>query len=93
MTSQTLIRIWAALVALTALEAALAFQKLAAVLFLIVLLGLSIAKAGMIIAWFMHLKYEKRSLAIALFVPLITFILTLFGLLPDSWRMDELRTH
>ncbi len=89
----TLVRIWAALVALTALEVALAYQKLALALFLVVLLGLSIGKAAMIVAWFMHLKFEKRGLALALFVPLIFFILTLFGLLPDSWRMAELRAQ
>lgn len=89
----TYFRIWAALTALTAIEVALAYQKLGVALFLIVLLGLSIGKATMIIAWFMHLRHAPRSLALALFVPLITFILCLFGLLPDSFRMDELRTH
>lgn len=89
----TLVKVWIALILLTAIEVALAFQHLTAVLFLIVLLGLSIAKAGMIIAWFMHLKFEKRSLAIALFVPLTIFVLTLFGLIPDSWRLLELRAQ
>lgn len=86
-------KIWLALLALTAIEVALAYQKLALGLFLAVLLGLSIGKAAMIIAWFMHLKFEKRSLALALFVPLMIFILTLFGLFPDSWRMAELRAQ
>lgn len=87
----TYFRIWAALTALTAIEVALAYQKLGVALFLIVLLGLSIGKAAMIIAWFMHLKCEKRSLAIALFVPLTFFVFALLGLMPDSWRLAELR--
>lgn len=93
MTKNQLLAVWGVLLALTAIEIGLAYQHLPLVLFLIVLLGLSIGKAALIIAWFMHLKFAPRSLAFGLFVPLAAFILCLFALLPDAWRLYELRGH
>lgn len=80
----SLIQIWGLLVAATLVEVALAFQKLGVALFLAVLLGISIGKSALIIGYFMHLKFERRSLAVALMLPTTVFIVALFGLLPDA---------
>ena len=53
---------------------------------LIALIGLSVIKAWMIIAWFMHLKFEKFSLFVTLFPMLILCILLLFIAMPDAVR-------
>ena len=50
--------VWGALLVMTALEVSLAYQKLAPVKMLTILMGLSFIKAALIIGFFMHLRYE-----------------------------------
>ena len=50
--------VWAALLAMTAIEVYLTYQNLQPVKMLTILLGLSFVKAALIIGYFMHLKYE-----------------------------------
>jgi caa(3)-type oxidase subunit IV len=79
--------IWFALLALTAVEVALAYLKTPPALMLALLVGLSTLKAALIIGWFMHLRWEKRALFYFLFPALLFCIALLFGLLPDAgWR-------
>jgi len=84
---------WLALLALTAVEVLLALQPFAAALVLTVLLGLSVGKSALILAWFMHLRHERLSLTLALLPVLVTFILVLTGFLPDAARALEMRPH
>ncbi|MFN0168476.1 MAG: cytochrome C oxidase subunit IV family protein [Bryobacteraceae bacterium] len=84
-------RVWAFLIGLTALEVLLAYEQLRPGVMLSALLGLSVVKAVLIIAYFMHLKFERLSLTYALFPALIAMILALLGLFPDAARMLELR--
>ena len=52
--------VWGALLILTAMEVALAYnQVFQPVAMLQVLLGLSIVKSALIVAYFMHLKFES----------------------------------
>ena len=60
----TNIAIWVGLVAITFLEVFLAYKALEPTLMLTILVMLSVAKAAMIMAWFMHLKFEKFSLVL-----------------------------
>ena len=56
------------------------------------LLGLSIIKAALIIAYFMHLKFEKLSLFLTLFPMLVLcIILMLMIFMPDSLRSLNMR--
>jgi cytochrome c oxidase subunit 4 len=80
------IRVWIFLLVLTAVEVALAYVRASPAVMLAALLGLSILKAVYIVAWFMHMKFEKRLLRRALFPPLILMILALLALLPDAAR-------
>ena len=84
-------KVWLALLALTGAEVLLALQPFAAALVLFVLLGLSVGKSALILAWFMHLRHEKLSLTLALLTVLATFILLLAGFLPDAARALEMR--
>ena len=52
---------------MTGVEVLLAYEQVPTLIMLTVLLGLSIIKAALIIAYFMHLKFERLSLFLTLF--------------------------
>ena len=85
------ISIWVWLVVLTLVEIFLAYKPMPIHLMLIVLLGLSIIKAALIVAYFMHLKFERLSLVLTLVPMLIVCIILLFVFFPDSFRSAGLR--
>jgi caa(3)-type oxidase subunit IV len=83
--------IWGALLALTAIEVFLAYEQVDLILMLIILMGASIIKAALIMAYFMHLKFERLSLILTI-VPTLVVLLCLFVILfPDSSRSRTLR--
>ena len=83
--------IWVWLVALTLVEILLAYNPMPIHLMLIVLLGLSIIKAALIVAYFMHLKFERLSLILTIVPALVICIMLLFVFFPDSFRSAGLR--
>jgi len=84
--------VWIWLVAITGLEVFLGYEKLQPQLMLTLLVILSVIKAALIIAYFMHLKYEKLSLALILIPPTIFCIcMILIFFFPDSWRLMQIR--
>jgi len=85
------ISIWVWLVALTLVEIFLAYKPMPIHLMLMVLLGLSIIKAALIVAYFMHLKFERLSLILTLVPMLLVCIMLLFVFFPDSFRSAGLR--
>ncbi len=58
---------------------------------LTVLMGLSLIKAAAIMAYFMHLKFERMSLVLTLVPALVICICLLFIVFPDSIRAGGLR--
>ena len=85
------ISIWVWLVVLTLVEIFLAYKPMPIHLMLVVLLGLSIIKAALIVAYFMHLKFERLSLILTLIPMLLVCIMLLFVFFPDSFRSAGLR--
>src|SRR4029434_7008535 len=85
------ISIWVWLVVLTLVEIFLAYKPMPIHLMLIALLRLSIMKAALIMAYFMHLKFERLSLILTLIPMLVVCILLLFVFFPDSFRSAGLR--
>lgn len=83
--------IWIWLVVLTLLEIFLAYKPMGVVFMLTILLGLSIIKAALIMAYFMHLKFERLSLILTLVPMLVVCICLLFAFFPDSFRSAGLR--
>lgn len=83
--------IWIWLVALTLIEILLAYRPMSTVLMLTILLGLSIIKAALIVAYFMHLKFERLSLILTIVPMLVVCICLLFVFFPDSFRSAGLR--
>jgi cytochrome c oxidase subunit 4 len=85
------ISIWVWLLVLTLIEIFLAYRPMPIHFMLTILLGLSIIKAALIMAYFMHLKFERLSLIITLVPALVICICLLMVFFPDSFRSAGLR--
>src|ERR1700694_1381031 len=85
------ISIWVWLLALTLVEIGLAYRPMPLRYMLTILMGLSIIKAALIVAYFMHLKFERLSLILTIVPMLVVCICLLFVFFPDSFRSSGLR--
>jgi cytochrome c oxidase subunit IV len=85
--------VWIILLVFTAFEVLLAYEQVNPVIMLTILVGLSVVKAALIIAYFMHLKFERFSLFLTLFPMLIFCILMMMVFMPDSMRLVLMRTQ
>ena len=90
--SSTFLWVWVILVAITGIEVFLGYKQLEPSLMLGLLLGLSLLKAALIMAYFMHLKYERKSLSWML-VPAMIFCIGMMMvyILWDAVRLSEMR--
>src|SRR6195256_3798331 len=86
------VSIWFWLVLLTLIEIFLAYKPMPIRFMLTILLGLSIIKAALIVAYFMHLKFERLSLILTIVPMLVICICLLFVFFPDSFRSAGMRT-
>ena len=87
-----MLKVWAGLLALTLVEVLLAYVHVAPGLMLALLMVFSVAKAAMIMGYFMHLKFDKPALTWMLVPPLVACIVVMVAyLLPDSLRALSLR--
>ena len=87
-------RVWVYLLVITGVEVILAYIRLFPPLgMLVLLMGLSLVKAGLIVGYFMHLRFEKTSLVLSLIPAVILVITLLFVFFPDSFRLYELRVR
>ncbi len=71
------------LLALTILEVGAIFLPIARLLIGILLVGLALSKAALVAMYFMHLKFERRTLGLIAITPLLLCVLLVFALLPD----------
>lgn len=86
--------VWAYLLGLTALEVFLAYEHMFSTEgMLAILMLLSVVKAGLIVAYFMHLRFERVSLIFSLVPVGVVVISLLFAFFPDSFRLFELRVR
>jgi cytochrome c oxidase subunit 4 len=83
--------VWFWLLALTGVEVYLAYIQQGVKLMLTLLMGLSIIKASLIISYFMHLRYEKRSLVLTVMPAMVFVIVLLCAFFPDSVRLLNMR--
>jgi cytochrome c oxidase subunit 4 len=79
------------LLGLTLVEVFLAYIHTPLHIMLTILMGLSIVKAALIMAYFMHLRFERLSLVITLIPMLVVCICLFFVFFPDSARSSKLR--
>ena len=86
------VSVWVWLLALTGVEVFLGYKQLPLHLMLTLLMGISVIKAALIVAYFMHLRFERLSLFLTLVPALVLCIcLILIFFFPDSLRLHELR--
>ena len=71
------------LLALTIIEVAVAIPDYSTILKAILLIGLACSKAILVANYFMHLKFEKKTLAIIVITPFLICVLLVFALMPD----------
>jgi cytochrome c oxidase subunit 4 len=90
-TTRVFLIVWFWLLALTGVEVFLGYEQLELKLMLVLLMGLSVIKATLIIAYFMHLRYERTSMA-AVLMPALVFVIVMMNVfLPDSLRLLHMR--
>ncbi len=83
--------VWIGLVVITLGEVYIAYLEFPAVTMLLMLIGLSVLKAGLIVAYFMHLRFEKLGLFLTL-VPATIFCVGMMTVIfPDSLRLLHVR--
>jgi len=88
--NKTYYTVWIALLVLTFVELFFAYERLALVLTLVILLGASLMKSALIMAYFMHLKFERLSLTLTLIPALVILLCLMFISFPDSVRIHQL---
>lgn len=83
--------VWFWLLILTGVEVLLAYLKLDPHPMLVLLVGLSLIKSALIVAYFMHLRFEKLGLFLVI-VPSLVFclVMILIFVFPDSLRIVHL---
>jgi cytochrome c oxidase subunit IV len=82
--TKTFVLVWAALLSLTAITVTVAKSDLGAFSTFTAIVIASI-KAGLVLWFFMHLKYEKRLLKLLLLVPIITLAVIIGLTFIDVW--------
>ena len=90
-TTITFAKVWVALLVLTGIEILLAYEQLPTLIMLTAFVGLSVIKAALIIAYFMHLKFERLSLFLTLFPMVIFCIILMLIFLGDATRIPVMR--
>ena len=83
--------IWIWLLLLTALEVFLGYIHLPVIYMLVILMGASIVKAALIVAYFMHLRFERLNLILTIVPAVVICICLLLVFFPDSFRARDLR--
>ncbi|PYU93789.1 MAG: hypothetical protein DMG08_09315 [Acidobacteria bacterium] len=89
-TTKVFVWVWSFLVLLTFVEVFFAYRKMPLELMIVILLGLSVMKSALIMAYFMHLKFERLSLVMTLIPALVILICLMFISFPDSVRIHQL---
>ncbi len=76
-------RIFWILLALTVAEVAVVYMPLPKIVIALLLIGMACSKALYVALYFMHLKFEKKTLMVIALTPFIICVFLVFMLLPD----------
>ena len=83
---------WFWLLVITVLELAIVLLHVPKIILAAALVIMAFLKAGLIVAYFMHLKYEKLSLVYTAVVPMVFLAVILFSFVaPDAIHVFRLR--
>ena len=89
---KTYTMVWLWLVGLTGVEVFLGYIHIPAAMLLASVIGLSVVKAVLIMAYFMHLKFERLSLILTIVPALVICVLLFLAFFPDGWRALQLKS-
>ena len=90
-TNRLFLSVWFWLLALTGFEVFLGYIHLPVVYMLVILMGVSIVKAALIVAYFMHMRFERLNLVLTIVPAVVICICLLLVFFPDSFRAKNLR--
>jgi caa(3)-type oxidase subunit IV len=82
--------VWGALLVMTAIEVYLTYQNMQPVRMLTILMGLSLIKAGLIIGYFMHMKFEISRMKWLTMASLVVCLALMMIFFPDALRILSL---
>jgi cytochrome c oxidase subunit 4 len=82
--------VWAALLVMTGIEVWLAYQNMELIRMLSILMALSLIKAALIIAYFMHMKFEVSAMKWVTMSSLVFCLAMMLVFLPDAFRILHL---
>src|SRR3989442_2387765 len=85
------ISVWVWLLLLTALEVFLGYIHLPVAYMLVILMGASIIKAALIVAYFMHLRFDRLSLILTIVPAWMLCVGLLLVIYPDPLRFQGCR--
>ena len=91
-TTKTYSMVWLWLVVLTGVEVFLGYIHVPLVMLLVTVMGLSVIKAVLIMAYFMHLKFERLSLILTIVPAMVICLLLFLGFFPDGFRAFDLKS-
>ena len=79
--------VWGALLVITGIEVFLGYQNMEPVRMLSILMALSIIKAALIIAYFMHMKFEASRMRWLTMASLVFCLVMMCVFFPDAFRI------
>jgi cytochrome c oxidase subunit 4 len=84
---RTYLQIFVWLAVLTAIEVGVVYMSIPRFALITLLCALAVVKAGLVAMYFMHLKFETKTLAWIVLTPLVLAGILIVGLMPDtqSW--------
>ena len=88
---RTYVVTWFWLLIITGLEIGVVYVRLARGLLITALMVLALMKAALIVAYFMHLRYERLNMVFAIIAPLILILVLFAGIAPDAIHAFTLR--
>jgi len=83
--------VWLWLIVLTAIEVFLGYIHVPLAILLVSVIGLSVVKAVLIMAYFMHLKFERLGLILTIVPAMVVCILLFLLFFPDGFRAFNLK--
>jgi cytochrome c oxidase subunit IV len=82
--------VWIAVIAINLIELLIASRVHDTKVLFGVLMALALVAAGLVMAFFMHLRYERRTLFLSL-IPALVFVLFMtLEMFPDSTRLNRM---
>ncbi len=91
-TTRTYAMVWLWLIVLTGVEVFLGYIHVPRAMLLASVIGLSIIKAVLIMAYFMHLKFERLGLILTIVPAMVICILLFLAFFPDGFRAFHLKS-